>query len=243
MDTATIAQTVLHVLWPVICAHCREDLPKNHQGPLCFACRQRLIPQEPPYCLRCADSLRSDSAFCRRCEGRPHDCRLIRAAFLYRDSAVSLVHAFKFHGRRSAARMAGAWMGHALDRYPELAGAEALVPMPLHPSRRRGRGYNQALLLAEGLSSVARIPIVQAVRRTRRTKPLWALGRAERAQNLQDAFSLALPADEVRGRRFLLVDDVCTSGSSFEACAKVLSAAGADWVAGYALARQTGGIT
>lgn len=239
MDTATVTQAVLQIVWPVICAHCREDLPKNHAGPLCLKCRQTLIPQEPPFCLRCADKT-PDGGLCAACEDAPHACEKIRAAFLYRGAVISVVHAFKFRGRRSAARAAGAWMGFALDRYPELQASDAMVPMPLHPRRRRERGYNQALLLAEAMSTVSGIPVEEVVKRERATKPLWALGRRERAANLDGAFALAAPQERVEGRRFLLIDDVCTSGSSLEACAKVLRKAGASWVAGYALARQTG---
>ncbi len=240
MDTASIAQTVLQIVWPVICAHCREDLPKNHNGPLCLACRQTLLPHEPPFCLRCADRVTEGMDFCPRCDGKPHECRLIRSVFQYREAAVSLVHAFKFRGRRSAARAAGTWMGFALDRYPEIEGIDALVPMPLHPARRRERGYNQALLMAETLSATSGIPVKEIVRRTRATKPQWALGREARAENLADAFALAVPADDVKEKRLLLVDDVCTSGASLEACAKVLNDAGAAWVGGYSLVRQTG---
>jgi len=243
MDTATAVQGVLHLLWPIICAHCRVDLPKNYNGPLCLRCRTKLMPHEPPFCLRCADRTSGDEEFCERCEGRPHECRLIRGVFLYREAAVSLVHAFKFRGRRSAATSAGTWMGFAFDRYPEFERPDALVPMPLHPRRRRERGYNQALLLAEALSAGVGVPVAPVLARARATRPQWALGRDERAENLDGAFVLAAPEAEVKGRRFLLIDDVCTSGSSFEACAKVLNEAGASWVGGYALVRQTGAVS
>jgi len=112
--------------------------------------------------------------------------------------------------------------------------------MPLHPRRRRERGYNQALLLAETLSQTISVPVEELLRRTRPTKPQWALGRDARRDNLEGAFALAAAPERIEGRRLLLIDDVCTSGSSFEACAKVLNAAGAAWVGGYALVRQTG---
>jgi ComF family protein len=131
-------------------------------------------------------------------------------------------------------------MGFALDRYPELGLPDALVAMPMHPRRRRERGYNQAALLTETLSQTIGVPAETPVSRRIATKPQWALGREERAKNLEEAFELSVPRKEIEGRRFLLVDDVCTSGSSFEACAKVLNAAGAAGVGGYALVRQCG---
>lgn len=129
-------------------------------------------------------------------------------------------------------------MGFAMDRHHELDRPDALVPMPLHPRRRRERGYNQALLLAEALSQTISVPVEELLRRTRPTRPQWALGRDERRVNLEGAFALAATPDRVEGRRLLLIDDVCTSGSSFEACAQVLNAAGAAWIGGYSLVRQ-----
>ena len=233
MDCATIQQAALTFLWHETCAHCREDLSGSRLGPLCAGCRLTLASSEPPYCARCCEP--TDRPLCPRCEGKPFACRAIRASHLYRDAAVSLVHSFKFRGRRSAARAAGELMGRAFSRFPELSPAQALVPMPLHPRRRRERGYNQARLIAEALSDWTGLPVWDVVARTRSTNPLWALGRDARANALAGAFT-ASPA--VEGARLLIVDDVCTSGASLEECARSLRAAGAAWVGGFVFARQ-----
>jgi ComF family protein len=233
MDCATVSQTAVQWLWPETCAHCREDLSGVRPGPLCPGCRLTLAPSEPPYCARCAEP--TNRPLCARCEGRPFACRTLRGAFLYKGAAVSLVHAFKFRGRRGAARAAGAWMGQAFSRFPELARAQALVPMPLHPRRRRERGYNQARLIAESLSDWTGLPVWDVAARVKATRPLWALGRESREQTLVDAFR-ASPS--VKGRSLLVVDDVCTSGASLEGCARALVEAGAAWAGGYAFARQ-----
>lgn len=235
MDTATIAQTALTWVWPQTCAHCRWDLPASHEGPLCGHCRQLLVPAEPPYCWRCAEPLKEQRRFCLACANRPFSCRLIRAAFRYHEAAVSVVHAFKFRGRRSAARRAGFWMAALLERFPELSGADFLVPMPLHKRRRRERGYNQAFLLAEELSTVSGIPILEAAIRVKDTRPLWAQGRDDRRKSLLGAFACAAP---VEGKSLLVIDDVCTTGASLEACARALLGAGAAQVNGYVFARQ-----
>lgn len=236
MDTGTIAQTVGTWIWPRVCAHCREDLSADADTPLCLACRLKLTPSEPPYCLRCAEPVRRGS-HCARCERRVFACSPVRAAFAYRDAAVSLVHSFKYGGRRSAARAAGDWMASAWSRYPELGVPDALVPMPLHPRRRRQRGYNQALLIAQAMSERLGIPVLEALVRERETPPQWSLGRAERAKNVAGAFS-AVATHRFEGRKLLLVDDVCTSGSSLEACAQTLLRAGAARVSAYVFARQ-----
>ena len=128
-------------------------------------------------------------------------------------------------------------MGQALTGFPELGRPDALVPMPLHPRRRRQRGYNQAKLIAEGLCAAASAPVEELVTRLRETRPLWALSRTDRWDALAGAFACPQP-ERVAGRRLWIVDDVCTSGASLEACAQALVAAGAASVYGYVFARQ-----
>ena len=160
---------------------------------------------------------------------------MIRAAYLYKGPIPPLVHAFKYRGRIGAARWAGQKMAQAFARFPELSGFDALAPVPLHRLRRRERGYNQAGLLATELSAALGLPVWEAVDRTAATRPQWTLGRAERLKNLDGAFRGMAQA---RGRKLLLVDDVCTSGASLEGCAKALQQAGAAQVCAYVLARR-----
>jgi ComF family protein len=162
---------------------------------------------------------------------------MIRAAYLYKGPAVSIVHSFKFRGRSAAATAAGGWMAGRFELYPELGGFDAVVPVPLHASRLTERGYNQADLLAMPISKALGIPWTDLLTRNRRTSPQWSLGRRARKMNLQGAFALRARG-QVSGMRVLLVDDVATSGTSLEECAKALQGAGARSVAAYVFARQ-----
>jgi ComF family protein len=225
-----------HWLLPQTCAHCREDLPPTQSAPLCEPCRKNLCFSEPPFCRRCAEPLAGGQDLCRACTGRSLACRLVRAAFLYRGPVPSLVHAFKYRGRRSAARAAGRWMACRLSRFPELSGHDTLVAVPLHPRRLRERGYNQAGLLAEGLARMTGQPVLDLLQRARPTRPQWDLDRQSRRENLAGAF---LAAPQARGKSILLIDDVCTSGASLEECGRALLRAGAARVAAYVFARQT----
>ena len=231
-----LASLALRWLLPQTCSHCREDLPEDWAQPLCAGCRKGLTVSQPPFCMRCADPLSGGGVLCRSCAGRPFACRLVRAAFLYRGPVPGLVHGFKYRGRRDAARTAGRWMAARFPAFPELSGFEALVPVPLHPRRARERGYNQAALLAAGLSGGTGLPVLDLLERVRDTRPQWDLGREPRRKNLAGAFRAQAGA---RGRSLLLVDDVCTSGTSVEECGRALHRAGAARVAAYVLARQT----
>ena len=109
--------------------------------------------------------------------------------------------------------------------------------MPLHPTKRREREFNQAERLGARLGEAARIPLnTKALRRVEPTQTQTLLNRQERAANMKRAFAIRPEAD-VKGKRVVLVDDVFTTGATTSACAKVLIAAGADDVCVWTVAR------
>lgn len=102
-----------------------------------------------------------------------------------------------------------------------------LVPVPIHPARRRYRGYNQAEVFAKRLSEEFQIPMdAHLIRRVKRTKPQKELDPAERRKNLENAFALEKPG-QMKYRRILLVDDIYTTGSTVDALAALLKKNGA----------------
>jgi ComF family protein len=129
------------------------------------------------------------------------------------------LHQLKYHGRR---RLAPALAARILPRLP--SGPWMVVPVPLHRTRLRQRGFNQAALLARALARQAGWPYLEALVRRRETRPSPGLGRAARAANLAGAFLAIRP---VAGCRVLLVDDVYTTGATATAARDVLLAAGA----------------
>lgn len=129
-------------------------------------------------------------------------------------------------------------MAREFPRRPELAGFDGLVPVPLHPSRERERGYNQAEILAREVAAATGLPILSLLERRRGNGPSWRLGREERRRQLAGAFSVR-PGFEAgaRGRRLLLIDDVCASATTLEECALSLRSQGAADAAGWVFAR------
>jgi ComF family protein len=125
-------------------------------------------------------------------------------------------------------------MRNALDWAPEV---DCLMPVPLHVDRLREREFNQSLLLADRLNRRLRLPLsYDNLVRLRSTQPQTDLSRKARLKNLRSAFGLARP-EAVRSRRILLVDDVCTTGTTLNECAKALRKAGAKEVYAVTLAR------
>lgn len=148
----------------------------------------------------------------------------------------SIVHSLKYDGRRSLARPLAALMRrHGGD---VLGDAACAVPVPLHRSRRRQRGFNQAADLARHLG----LRVVPALRRVRATATQTGLPAAQRHRNVRDAFSATAATRELCGAIVVLVDDVCTTGATLEACARELKTAGVAEVRALTAARVVGRV-
>ena len=236
------ADGLLAVLLAPACAACNASLPYPARGPVCQSCWDAIRSFTPPLCRRCGDPLPSwrvisvEAGVCPRCRRRPSALTESRAIGAYDGSLRAIVHAFKYGGCRSLARGLGARLRESAAGL--LGNADIVVPVPLHRSRRRGRGFNQARELARHLGP----PLVDALRRTRATPSQTDLPAAARHGNVRDAFALArrqLPwlALNVEGLRIVIVDDVSTTGATIEACARVLRAAGAADVSAVTAAR------
>ena len=166
------------------------------------------------------DDLRCALRICRRCQGARLCVSRARAIGAYDGALRAIVHALKYDARRSLARPLGELMrARGAD---VLQGVTSVVPVPLHPSRRRERGFNQARDLARHLG----LPVVEALARVRSTAPQAQLSAAERRQNLEGAFMTTRHARRLIGATVVLVDDVSTTGATLEGCAQALRSAG-----------------
>jgi len=139
----------------------------------------------------------------------------------YEGALRGIVHALKYEGRRSLARLLARRILSQCGSV--ITGADVAVPVPLHASRRRERGFNQATDLARHLG----LPVTRALRRVRPTTSQTALPAAQRHRNVRGAFAPARWPRRIKGRVVLLVDDVSTTGATLEECARVLKDLGA----------------
>jgi len=190
------------------------------------ACHDRLQWVREPSCLRCGRPLADTQAqYCEACEKRRFSFESNTALWLYRDAARDSVAFFKYHGRRQNAVYYARALCAAHGAYFKALNAQALVPVPIHPSRLIKRGYNQAALLAYQLEKLLGIPCREDLLiRSKHTSAQKALGRSQRQQNMENAFR---PGKEPKGiHRVILVDDIFTTGSTLEACSQVLKEAG-----------------
>lgn len=149
----------------------------------------------------------------------------------------SAIHAHKYHGER---RLAAPLGGAMADRWRRAgSGGDLVVHVPVHASRLRQRGFDQARDLALACGRGLGLPVLPGLERAERTAAMHALGRAERARNVGGAFRVRPGLERtVAGRHVVLVDDVITTGATMAGCAAALLAAGAETVAGLAVARE-----
>jgi ComF family protein len=232
-----IADAVVSVVLAPACAACDELLERPTHGPVCDGCWQSILPLTPPLCDRCGDPLptwRVLSVPLERCPRCRRTARVVdrgRAIGAYDGALRAIVHALKYEGRRSLARPLGALMRQrGADM---LDGAACAIPVPLHPSRRRRRGFNQAADLARHVG----LPVVAALRRVRATATQTGLPAARRHRNVRDAFAPTGAAAALAHSTVVLIDDVSTTGATLEACARVLKACGVGEVRALTAAR------
>lgn len=186
--------------------------------PSCSLCRER--PQlATGTCEICLDSL-SIKWEEREIHGYPYFSLLP-----YQGFARDTIHEMKFLGGYQIALTFGFMLGLALREEPVLAGTELLLPVPLHGTRLKQRGFNHAAVLAEGITRAWRRPLCTQLIRRRETAPQSGLSAAERKRNLAGAFAV-LPGKSLQNKECLIIDDVITSGFTFSTIARLVESYG-----------------
>ena len=230
------------LLYPPACVGCERALPAGEY--LCADCGGDARRIEPPFCRVCslpfAGEMPEGGFTCSNCLDRrfAFDCAV--SARRHTGVVRDLVSRFKYRHEHFLRRPLGRWLAEAWDTDPRLRTGPsigALVPVPLHPQRRRERGFNQAEVLCRLLGTHAKLPVWNALQRVRFTETQTHLARDERLENLRGAFAAARRRP-VSGAHLLLVDDVFTTGSTVNECARVLRKSGAASVRVLTVARR-----
>lgn len=218
----------LDLLFPPHCVVC------SHAGTwFCGTCLADVQAVPEPVCIRCGQPV-THRGVCSLCRTNPLPLDGIRSVAVFEGTLRTAVHEFKYKGRRVLAPI----FGEMMYQYWAHGGVpvDMVVPVPLHPSRKKERGFDQAYLLAGEFSNRSRLQLDNGhLLRMRSTVPQVGLGFAQRKANVAKAF--AWRGSGLRGRRLLLIDDVCTTGATLAACASVLRSAGAGSVWALTLAR------
>lgn len=236
---ALIAQGLFTAFFPSDCRLCSAPLTNISRLPVCPGCLLAIVPLWGPACEVCGETVFdvsiSQNQICAACqESRPHFAKA--AAYGAYDGPLrELIHLLKYERVEPVAGVLGQKLAQAIPKLGPMADSVLVVPVPLYRSKRRDRGFNQAELIARAaLKDCAGRWELRAdvLERTRPTVSQIGLTRAERMENVRDAFQVR-HLNRVAGREALLVDDVLTTGTTASECARVLRNAGAAkvWVA------------
>jgi ComF family protein len=206
--------SILNLFYPRVCAACGESLLKDEET-VCLKCRY-LLPKT-------GYELNPDNPLAQSFYGRVKFHAVTACFFFAKSGKVQhLIHELKYRGNKEAGVFLGQQMGETIKDAPLFQDIDYLIPVPLHPKRERQRGYNQSLMIAQGIHEMTGIPIgsnylvrvVNTATQTHKTAE-------ERFKNVEDIFEVR-HADELQGKHLLLIDDVLTTGATLEACAHQL---------------------
>ncbi|MEJ2629349.1 MAG: ComF family protein [bacterium] len=211
--------------------------------PLCFVCEKR-NDQAFPLCKNCLSQLiassevtvhKNQSDFYHLADTLFFD--QVITLWPYIKIIESLIHQMKYNDRKKLGIFLGRIAGKLLHQPLKITGREVIIPVPLHKTRYRERGYNQSTLLARGLSQYIQLSIYEdTLFRIKPTKSQTTLSAEQRCSNLKNAFAVLHP-EKIHHKKVFLVDDVSTTGATFNSCSFTLQQAGAGEIIGLALAR------
>jgi ComF family protein len=234
------ANAALGFIYPNVCQLCEKQRATATEGFVCPRCWEQVRFIKPPFCKRCGlpfqGSLTTEFE-CANCGEMKLHFRSARSAVIAKGTVLEVIHRYKY----KRALWFEPFLADLLIReaLPELRQEkwDAIVPVPLHPAKKRQREFNQAERLATFLSAAAGIPMdTTLLKRVAATATQTKLSRDKRAENMRNAFVMR-NRRKLNGERILLFDDVFTTGATTNACARVLVAAGAGEVGVWTVAR------
>jgi len=218
---------LLYALYPddIKCIVCGDELPAVNRYCICGKCFKELPFYKNKPCLRCGIEMTGEGDYCIDCKGRSKSYTRAYACFNYEGSITELVHRFKYGDGQYLSRNLGLFLADKIIK--KNIKFDFIIPVPLGKARLKQRGYNQAELLARVIAKEVNGSVkTDIIERVKDTPTQTHLTREERLKNLKGAFKV-INKKEIKGKRFLLVDDVFTTGATSEAISEKLTKAGA----------------
>lgn len=220
-----IKNTVLDMIFPRRCVVCDCALGMSEQG-VCKKCSCLVHKIKPPYCMKCGKQIKNDEdIYCNDCREVHHYFDEGRSLFLYDDAMKRSMYRFKYNGRYEYADYYAGQLSLAFSDYLMRLKPDVLIPIPIHKTRLKKRGYNQSGLICRVLSKQIKIPMTdQLLIRVDETAKQKNLNVSERQNNLKKAFKTT--QNDVKLSTAVLIDDIYTTGATIDAAAACLKRAG-----------------
>lgn len=222
-------RVAVDAIFPPACPVCGQALPyvNGIRSQVCLPCEEKLVYIKEPCCLKCGKEISdAETEYCYDCQKRAagknkHLYKQGTAVYSYTDAIQQSIYRFKYQNKREYAAF---YAKEIYNRRKGLLGgwgADVIVPVPLHGSKYRKRGYNQSALIAKELGKYLNLPMDENLLiRSKKTIPMKELNNQQRIKNLEKAFICT--RDSVRYKKVIIVDDIYTTGATIDACAREL---------------------
>ena len=222
----TLLRILTDMIYPRRCPVCDRAV-RPFGSLVCGACKDEFEYIKEPYCMKCGKALGEEEAeYCSDCRRHRHLFDRGRALYSYGSTSDS-VYRFKYRGRQEYAAYYAECIAEQLGEWIRRCRSDALIPVPIHESKRRSRGYNQAEVLAKELGGRMDIPVeTDLIKRARKTVPMKDLSLSERQNNLKRAFKIC--RNDVKLSTIIIIDDIYTTGSTIDAMSYELRRAGVE---------------
>ena len=218
----------IEIIYPSTCPICSQVLDKkfNKKNYICEQCSKKLSYIESPRCLKCGKPVdNAETEFCYDCSRVKHIYSQGVGVWAYTNEIKNSIYQFKYHNKREYGEFYGYEVKNRYESIIKSWNADVLIPVPLHKSKLRKRGYNQAEIIAKSIGTFLDIPVdSQLLNRKKKTLAQKELNDKERLKNLENAFIIGEKV--VKYKNVIIVDDIYTTGTTIDACSKILIDAG-----------------
>jgi len=218
----------IEIIYPSTCPICSQVLDKkfNKKNYICEQCSKKLSYIESPRCLKCGKPVdNAETEFCYDCSRVKHIYSQGVGVWAYTNEIKNSIYQFKYHNKREYGEFYGYEVKNRYESIIKSWNADVLIPVPLHKSKLRKRGYNQAEIIAKSIGTFLDIPVdSQLLNRKKKTLAQKELNDKERLKNLENAFIIG--GKVVKYKNVIIVDDIYTTGTTIDACSKILIDAG-----------------
>lgn len=212
-----LAEGLSHIIYPRLCEGCSKALLQE-EDVLCLNCSIYNLPRTAYH------HIPENETYMRFAGRFPIEKATSLAYFTPNGLLQHLLHRLKYEERKDIGTYLGRQLGGDILQTGWAKGIDVIVPVPLHPKKEAARGFNQTIIIAEGMAEMLHLPVAaKAVQRVRFTESQTNKTREERLENVQGAFAVS-DTEQIKGKHILLVDDVVTTGATLEACTQALLA-------------------
>jgi len=215
---------IISIIFPRTCSSCGKTLPFSSGKNICDRCLKNIPKLEGLICNKCSLPLPDGGAICSDCKSNKDIYfEVLKSPYTYSTQMKKLIKKLKYSRRDFLSQDLAVELAKFIIKENIDKNIDAVVPVPMHWFKKWKRGYNQAELLAKGVAQIINKPMYNALIRTKYTKPQFNLKKQERQKNLERMFDLNKKyVDVIRNKRILLIDDIATTCSTTNQCAKVL---------------------